>query len=221
MHISGSVLFCGISDFPERNIHHFGKKDQNDHGQQQQDNQSNIGDIQHAVAGFQYLRHAAVNYHIAFYHVLGGNRGKNADYFMVKIVEKVVYHIVGIPGGGGIKVINDDLLFHVQRYIRVQYQAAGGINDPDSGVQVNGQGVQLAFYRLQIGFAGIEGCGIGVGNAAGFQVEMLRLFPDKTFLRHTWHKGGDNDKAEHTEDEIGQDEFQVKGFIHVLRTSNL
>ena len=221
MHISGGVLFRGISDLPQGNVHHLREEDQDDQGQQQENHQCNIGNVQHAVAGFLDPQHVAVDDHIALYPVIVCDGRENAEHFRVEIAEEVIDHIVGGPGGGGVEIFDDDLVFNIQGHSRIQHQAAGGVDNADGGVQIHGQGVQLVFHGLQIRLAGIQSCRIGVGDAGGLHIEVFRFLPDQMLPGHTGHKGSDNDEAEQAEDEVSQYELQVEGLFHVLRTSNL
>ena len=45
VHIAGSILLSGIGDFTQRLVNHFRKKDKNNHGKQEEDNQCNIRNI--------------------------------------------------------------------------------------------------------------------------------------------------------------------------------
>ena len=122
MHISGGVLFRGISDLPQGNVHHLREEDQDDQGQQQENHQCNIGNVQHAVAGFLDPQHVAVDDHIALYPVIVCDGRENAEHFRVEIAEEVIDHIVGGPGGGGVKIFDDDLVFNIQGHSRIFVQ---------------------------------------------------------------------------------------------------
>ncbi len=94
VHIAVGILFRGIGDFAQGNVHDLRKKDQDDQGQQQQDHQGDIGDVQKAVAEGLDLLHIAVDYHIAFYHIVIGDGGEDGENILVKAVKKIVYHVV-------------------------------------------------------------------------------------------------------------------------------
>ena len=82
MHISGSILFCGLCNLSKGQINHLCKKDQNDHGKQEQNDQHQVRNIKQAVAGSNEITHGIVNDYIAPYLVVGCDRGENTELFL-------------------------------------------------------------------------------------------------------------------------------------------
>ena len=113
VHVPGGVLLRGIGNLAQGDVHHFREKNQDDQGQQEQDNQGDIGNVQHAVAGNLDFSHAAVYDHIALDHVTIGNGRKNAYHLLVKVSEEVIYHVIGAAGGSGVEIFDGDLFLHV------------------------------------------------------------------------------------------------------------
>ena len=112
---------------------------------------------------------------IAFYFEIGSNRRKDAQRFFRKVAEKVPRRIIRTFCDGGIKMFNDDFVFHINRRRGVEHHTARRIDNPDNRVQIGVQSIQLCFHRVQRRFAAVQVGGVSIGNQCRFPVERIGL----------------------------------------------
>ena len=207
MQVACGILFCRLRNFAQRQVNHFRKKDKDDQGQQEQDDQDNIGNTEQAFTGGTQRRHGGMDDHIAPDLEIGGDGRINAQHFPFEAVIKGSDGIVGAGGFRSVEALDDAWVIQIHRSGGVHNHTAGGIDNPYGGIQVDGKGIQLCFYRFQGCFIIVQIRCVGVGNECCFLIQRIRFFSFHMLQGHAGSEGGDDDEAEEAENQICQQEF--------------
>ena len=159
--------------------------------------------------------------HIAIDGVVGGDGNHDAEHVGVKLAEEISGGVVTAAESHRVEAGDHLRIFRVQRFLGVQKDLASGTDEPDLGVLVGGQGIQISVQRLQGAFFLIIAAGLAAGDAAGRPGQRGPGRLGEITLDHPGAGRGEKDKACDPEDHIGKDEFFVQGPVHGVRTSNL
>ena len=138
VHVAAGILLCGFGDLAQRNINDFCKKDQDDEGKQEQDDQHDVGNIEQFICLRLNTAHGGVDNHISLDFVVRGNGCKYTEHIFFKGMKKITYCVVGSGSDSGIEIFDHHFIFHIHGGCgRVQNHTAGRINDPDCRIQIS------------------------------------------------------------------------------------
>ena len=87
MQVACGILLGSFRYFPERQVDHFRKKDENNKGKKEKDYQDDVGNAQQAFTGGAKGGHGGMDDYITPYLEIRGDRGIDAQHFLVKAVE--------------------------------------------------------------------------------------------------------------------------------------
>ena len=142
--------------------------------------------------------------HVALYFIVGRDGGENTQHIFFKCIEKISHDVIGASRDRGIKILYDDLIFQIQRGGRIQHKASGRIDDPENGVRVGVQRVQLYLDGFQRYLVFVQVGSVGIGDESSLAVEGFRMLLFQMIQRHVGHKSSHHHKAKQAENNICQ-----------------
>ena len=204
VHIAAGILLGCLGDLAQRNIDDLREEDQDNERQQEQDHKHEIGDGEQTVGRSLYAAYGFVNDNITFYFIIGRDGGEDTQHGFIEGMEKIAYHVIGAGSDRGIEILDHHLCFHVYGRRRIQDHAAGRVNDPEGGVQIGIQCIQLCLDRFQRNFISVQIHCVGIRNQRGFPIKRIRLLFLQVVHSHVGDKSGNHNEAKQTEDDIGK-----------------
>ena len=219
VHIAGGVLFCRGNDLSEGTVDDFRKEDQDDDGQKQNNDEHQVGDVQHVVGIFIDLGSSGVNDHITPCLVIVDDGGDHTEFLLVEGVKKSASRVIILLRDGGIEPLHEDFLLGIRRVGGIDDHSAGRVDDPDLRVHEVGEGLHLFLNRLERNLGVVQIRGIGVRDPGGFPVHVPGSLSLAVLVGQSGDKSSHCHKSEESKQSIGQYELQINCFSHIMPVS--
>ena len=210
LQVAGGVLGGSLRDPAQRPVHEKLEGQQHDKGQKINDDHRGVDRAHQGVPEIRQVGHLLVDDQVA----PGGKaldyRCADREYILLKIAVIVSFLVGGASAGGRVKIPYPRRGGGITVGAGRDQHIALPVDQPDSGVRVGGDAVQLHLYLRACEQVAEVARQIVICHGGGLGVEPVRLRGFKAAVGQPRGQSGGGKKAQEPEDDIDEDEFQVQ-----------